>query len=487
MKKKILSLLLIAAISASFLSACGNSGGNDTSGQTQTTEQSGSGNVVQDEVEDIVSQSAYSTQKENVFEINGQKYYNSGAAVYKIIDDFTFEFAELKKDETESYVKGHEYLPNNFDFSSSSSVIDNNMIYYYSEKSGAICRLDMSKEENTTEEILFDAEKVKPMIENKLSIYGNYTDDQCNKFSDVLLHESYNYVDGNDGFIYFVFIADNSLYNEAGPINYRVGRFAKNGSKIEFFEDVHAKSIAVKDDYIYCYDDGFEYLGEDNIYTNQEKCGIYKYLINANGSECEKLTDGFVPQAEQLEIFNGALFYIDVSEEGGGNLYSIDLNGGEPEKISEKKCIVYYIDVPTNILYYFSGDKYPDSESGYTLYCHQLEENGDDQEKKLYQKKQIIDGYGTMAVEGDYLYFNSIYYVPYQLVDKAGSNQEQTKLCGERLNLKTNEMEVLFCTSKAEFETDEIFHAQTLISVEEMKIEWKKQDVEASEDGLKEY
>ena len=448
--KKLLSAVLAACLTFS-LAACGANKEDDTSSERGNNQgQVDSATLFND---------IYDTQQKAIFEMDGQKYY-VGGAVFKMVDDDKMELVELgnsanKSEDSESSKAKSKPTPMCLDLGWR-NVISGNAAYGPYQDMSEIFRWDLSDMSNVKREVLYDT-KMDQMIKKE---YENnaiqYSDEDEYTLSRLLC----NLKDSSDGYVYFMCIPDTvkNLSSYDSLFSYRLGRFAKDGSNIELIEDIHTCAYSLKDDYIYYYENGFN---KDDPEKPLDDTGIY--MVKTDGSGRKKLCDIKIPSEDlryetisTMNIIGNDLYFIYKTSEDSSPLYKLPLGGGTPEKVTEKSCSFYYIDMPSSVLYYEEGVLGQSTPGGVTVYSQSLQ--GGDETKLI---SNVIGRSGdvrydyTFCVDGDYLYFgndNASY--GYQYVEgKIDESEALHQPIGARYNLKTGKVYNLYAGIEVTYDT----------------------------------
>ncbi len=483
MKKRLLAVLCASAIILSLSAAgCANNEKKDSSEGTKTSTSSQTGKSDESSAasgEKEVTDAA-STQKTIIFNAGGQKIYNSGAALYAIKDNNTFEFVETAVEEESG--KTYEGMLPSYVFASPQQVITGTDAYFFDKDSGTFAHLDLSDTKNAKKETVYTAEKALPVIKAAIQKNTELDDEQIQNVAYCLFSTvSSPIVDGGDGFVYGTFTPGPEYYEISKPIAYQIYRIAKDGSKFEFIEDdsYSASSIAIKDGYIYYYDGGFAYDKEKHdATTDMSRVGIFK--MKTDGSEKKELvktaltseSDGNPVEAMKcsgrLDIVGDELYYI-LSQ---GQLYKVGLEGGNSTQVTKKDCNNYYIDAASGMLYYSQGKLQKNEPNGYPVVAAPLA-GGD--EKALFITTNTSSVPGMWTVDGDYLYLSNIDgYSALLLKDKNHESEFSPSACGRRWNLKEGYMEILYAQVEVEYE-EGAFGVKSVKRVGAPTIKWEKE------------
>ena len=497
MNKKLISVLCASALLLSSI-ACGCSSNDSASGGDNT--QNGSGTAASsdntgsaDGADQAVSDSI-NTQKTCVFTVNGQKVYNSGAALYIIKDDDTFECAEMYKEEqtseesdtNNSIVIGDAYIPAN-------GVVIGNDAYGFVLSTAAFHHWNMDDLNGVRKTTVYERDNALSVVEAALKKAAPKFDGDVSELSESLAEDLFDsnekLVDGGDGYIYGIYKPSWNLYSSAQPMACYVYRIAEDGSKFEFLDDIRAADFIIKDDYIYYYNCGHSYnIDKQESYIDENSVGIYKMKLD--GSDKQQIVNMTLSDeqkenlynsmftAGRIDIINNELYYIGTDS----YLYKMALGGCEPEKVIQKECNNYYIDTSSGMLYYVNGKYHVASSEGYPLISVPL--SGGDEKEIWKNYTNTSSSEGAMTVDGKYLYFlNSDKYQAYipNYINADGEKVEESGnqpiiICGKRLNLETGEAETLNRFIDITVEKEEVFGTSNVKSVGDSTIEWTADD-----------
>lgn len=331
-------------------------------------------------------------------------------------------------------------------------------------------------------------------------VYKTESDSYYENAENLLIASLYNPIDGEDGYIYSALRGFKDTIEEYYPLDSKLVRFAKDGSKYEVIDGVSASAMTMYNGYIYYYNSG-AHEDDDSSTSDANVRGIYK--MKPDGSENKKIADinleydtnQYTKVIYNMTIYNGNIYFIKYDD--SFDLYRVSTNGGTPEKYSEMHCCNYTIDQSSNTLYYVGVEKSTVESTREVI----IKDLSDGSEKKIEytdsSTKGVIcrDYQDSIQINGDYLYINSgEFYHGFGLVDlngrtisiNDGSDKEITitepeyqmyrNIIGERLNIKTGKLEYFFCYKKVRIE-DDIYRGE-YIAYEEpsFNTEWKSSE-----------
>lgn len=245
-------------------------------------------------------------------------------------------------------------------------------------------------------------------------------------------------------YIYFVYIPAVEYFPEEQDIAYRLGRMAKDGSSIEFIGNEIASTYAVKDGWIYYYDNGYTY-NEDSLRYSMDfdRAGIYK--MKCDGSQKQLLLNNFetaendtrssrdLAYCNKMNIVGDYIYFIDCSKNGNCRVSRMKTDGSGLEYVSEKGAYSYTVDLENNKLYYSTGQFGYLQLEARTIYEVSMAEKT---EVELFKCGSI--GRPEFVYYDEYLYFtNNSYFRGLGSKDKPG-------VCGMRYALNSNTMETLY-------------------------------------------
>ena len=392
-KNRLLSFSLACIIASLAMSGCGgNSESSAVKSYTSAPAVSSDSRAVR----------AYSSV---VSSVGGSPVYFSGTRLFVIKDDDSVEMVQVGNGvQYKEKAAGREAL-NEFVFSIGNSVAADTDAYgTYLDNSMDIYHWNLTDLKAVSEEVLVPAATVKEFIAKRAM--DNGLDEKSakemaeDKGTDLLLGSGF--INGGDGYLYKSL---NAFVEDQGTVD--------------------AVAFGVMND--------------------SSKAGLYRAL--ADGSKKTALISGIQATSstdlwsdkmkntlKNLRLINTELFYIDNSENGDNCLYKLSTDGGTPEKVSENKCDNYYYDREGHTLYYFGED---------ALWSRNMD-TGEETELLKRFSESVYTGGEVMAVYGGYLYFADADRYSGVSYLKEGEPYYYAHICGERFNLKTEELEDLY-------------------------------------------
>ncbi len=485
--KKLLSAVLAACLTFS-LAACGANKEDDTSNNQGQVDFAGLFNDI------------YDTQQKAIFEMDGQKYY-FGGAVFKMVDDDKMEPANLARESensesskaSESSKTDEKKTPNPVCLDLGwRNVISGNAAYGAYKNKFEIFRWDLSDMSNVKREVLYDDSKLEQMIKKECEnndipssndIFESNEQELDSELKSELSSFYCNFKDSSDGYIYFMYIPEvlENLSDSFYLFSYRLGRFAKDGSNIELIEDIHTCAYSLKDDYIYYYENGFN---KDDPEKPLDDTGIY--MVKTDGSGRKKLCDIKISSEDlryetisSMNIIGNDLYFIYQTSEDSSPLYKLPLDGGTPEKVTERSCSFYYIDTPSSVLYYGDGVSWQNTSDGVTVYSQSLQGGNETKLISHVMNRPCDVQYNyTFCVDGDYLYFGSDGCGVYDYLHVGGKIDESKALyrpVGARYNLKTGKAYHLYAGTEMIYDKD-FLGIETFKSYGDSYVYWLEDD-----------
>ncbi len=436
-KNRLLSFSLACIIASLAMSGCGgNSESSAVKSYTSAPAVSSDSRAVR----------AYSSV---VSSVGGSPVYFSGTRLFVIKDDDSVEMVQVGNGvQYKEKAAGSEAL-NEFVFSIGNSVAADTDAYgTYLDNSMDIYHWNLTDLKAVSEEVLVPAATVKEFIAKRAM--DNGLDEKSakemaeDKGTDLLLGSGF--INGGDGYLYKSL---NAFVEDQGTVDavaFGVMKISLDGKEMSFIDDLRAGSLAVGNGFIYYYDPGYTYDPKSGSVTfDSSKAGLYRAL--ADGSKKTALISGIQATSstdlwsdkmkntlKNLRLINTELFYIDNSENGDNCLYKLSTDGGTPEKVSENKCDNYYYDREGHTLYYFGED---------ALWSRNMD-TGEETELLKRFSESVYTGGEVMAVYGGYLYFADADRYSGVSYLKEGEPYYYAHICGERFNLKTEELEDLY-------------------------------------------
>lgn len=277
-----------------------------------------------------------------------------------------------------------------------------------------------------------------------------------------------------DGYIYASrhsayesdFGADHIL-TQGKELPYLLIKISTDGNTVKTYKQV-AYDFAIKDDWIYLYDNGIDYI-EKNIndpyqeykteqFYDAKRCGIYKMKTDGSGlellkvgyySDKEELDNNIVDNYSDFTIIGDYLYCIDSSPEAKGNVCRMNLDGSNFEYITEENVFSFTVDPDNQILYYSLNLSY--ENVGETQPIKQISLS--DKTVKDVVAVDVIDN-STMK-----FYNNSIYFCNSYIFS---NTSKDLATCGARYNLSTGKIEYLQRYYEIEEIPDDIFSKQII-------------------------
>lgn len=480
MKRKIFALVLACALASSAMAGCG---GNDKTNSSVPAADSGA-----------VTESRIGSYSKVVQYVGSKPVYCAGSRVFIINDDDTCTITQVGNGVQYDAQKASDKAPNDFGFSvASNSLTDTDAYGTYFDNSGNIYHWDLTDPEAIKENVLYSQDKVIESISQKAAGLGLDAASAEKMVSDNItdMLSGSSFLDGGDGFLYKTVNAfvENQ---DAAPVAFCVMSISRNGDSIDFVGDIRAGSLAVGNGFMYYYDGGYTYdktTGEVSL--DSSKAGLYRSLTDGSGKTAlisgMQATTSYGNWADKMKytlinmrVINTEVFYIDNSENGDHCLYKISTDGGTPEKVSEHKCADYYYNRAAMKLYYFDAEEHGRS----VVYEKDMNSGA---ERALFIKRDAYTSGETMGVCGDNLYIAdaSRFGAPDITADTVDSKPRRT-VSGQRYNLKTGELENLYCTvsyADLKLEGDSYVYKGPAYNY----IFWEKQEPESTADGTAVY
>lgn len=386
--------------------------------------------------------------------MDGKKYYNSGGTLFAIEKENDIEYVFYSDS---AYNKsGSANLPESFGSGSNLLSFSNTVMiddtYYYCDTHNkcSVCSINVHESSFSNAKVLYDKQSFVQLMKDE-PYMSEYTDEQIDKLAIDFTKNMGNCVYGGDGFIYFIY-KDFTMSKESDPINFRVGCFAVDGSKIEMLSTICASDIAVKEGHVYYYTD----------------------------FDSHKLTK----LCNHMTIISDYLFYVDDSKNGKSRLYRVKLDGTDAELVTDNECCDYYIDVKSDSVYYWNKvDK-----GRYTFYKQSLSEKGESILFSLVYEDDNFDFAYKLFADGKYLYLaESDRFHSYYVMDKNTSEKGTYKVAGQRFDFNGKYLENLDCCAKAIIERDEVFNSESLVSIEKIEPKWIKANGKTDDKGIISY
>ena len=481
--KKFFPVIFLSAML--LLSACSGQKTNETTLLSQGSDES----EMSDTSQTISPTNTLSLKNNNsvVVETNGQKYYRYNGLIYHLIDDKNVELLSYK---TEKNKLNSDYSDPVFkkyfgELYDQLYVGDNCLFGVDSEKENINC---YTLDNNTI---------VKSSV--------LYTKDQFNEFiSKESKNTEHPYSplecmfevrSSDDGYVYFV---NKGISPRIGAIQkdnalYRICRLAIDGSGLEFIGTDTARSIDVKDNYLYYINTGFHYTGGAISYEYEsEKSGIYR--IRTDGTDKKLLcklnpveSPNILLQPRNLRVVGDYLYFLD----SDNNIKRVSIEGGEIESVTafngSHSLQSYCIDPEKSVVYCKETNNEHISK---TSFGSQKSEYIFNSNYQYWSTRSLNTGFAD--IDGNYLYICSDYLSSSYLMSIMKTlkkdafiddSENENCLCREmpsfRCNLTDNSFEKVFeiiqFTSKADLE--KFKETKNYDLIESTRFEWRKIDI----------
>lgn len=422
--KTVLCTMLTVTLSIGLLTGCSGNPSINTNGTTQSQS---NGTDIQNQTNNILNGSENTSQKSCIYTNNGKVYYFP-KNTFLLNDDNTVSiptvnFISDKKSGTDS--KNREFYIGNPD----KCAIDGNKIYNQYKDDGTHIYVYSINGDNITEKVLMDSD----ILENCL---GEYYYLIVQRMTDLYADSDY---------VYFKYDPERETFYETQKENYRLGRFKKDGSSIEILDEI-ASDIAIKDGWIYYYDNGYTY--NEKATTNKKysfdlsRAGIYK--MKTDGSEKQLLLGNFKNYDEEknskyylcdgITIYNNYIYFQNFTDEGESKVYRMNLDGSDLKAITKEGSYNYTVSGDT--LYYSTGKRGENQTDPRSFIKVSL---NDGNEEKLFN---VFSSYLIFTVYDGYIYFNNVYDYYHSDIEQ-GSNTKP-HCSGQRYNIIENKIENLY-------------------------------------------
>lgn len=362
---------------------------------------------------DISSINIGSTQKSAIIYNKGNSYYINGSGNLFLLDGENVTSVKEYKDDSEC--KRVNWL------SADNSAYDGKTIYAQcGDESENLYKYTFDEEGIIKESVWVSGEVLKnSVVTNDIGYYTR--------------NMHYWNIDGD--YVYFICTPSLEYLQSQKDIAYQLGRISIDGSNIEFIGET-ASAYAIKDGWIYFYDNGYVYDEgkSDKYYIDYDRVGLYK--MKTDGSKKELLLNGFEQDVEDTGLYNQLcdkisiiddyIYFIDYSENGKSRVCRIRTDGTGLEFVTENGAYSYTVDTKNNNLYYVSGRFGWSSASSRDMYKVYLE-TGSEQNIGEYKGS----GNPEFSYADNYIYMQSYNY------------SVGTKVCGVRYNISSGVVENL--------------------------------------------
>lgn len=355
-----------------------------------------------------------STEKSIIVNINSIDYYFSGLTVPLILNaDNTIERPTIIDDSDESGDYRISRYNSVFDGNSFFAGLEDNRegLYKFTfQEDGSIKKsVWINKSSLKNSDIFKEKEDCYPQIMTNWQLDGEY--------------------------IYFSYIPGADYFNIEKNDAYRLGKIKKDGSNIEFIGNTVASDYAVKDGWIYFYDNGFTCEGSDDCSYDNNREGLYKMRVDGTDrhliyGELERASDYNRKGAiliSDIKIYGEYLYFIDHSADGESRICRMNKEGKDKEYVTDDGAFSYTIDDKMEYVYYSTGKYGYSTTEPRTISVSSL--NGD-KKAELFEYRGPGNPYFTYYK--NYLYFDnpSLYII--------GTNYAD--LCGMRYDLNEKKL-----------------------------------------------
>lgn len=401
----------------------------------------------------------FTTQDTLLFEHNGQLLYNTGSTgILNISGEIPETIKTTYENPMEDFV---------MELASYHTFFLGDEIYIIkSTPFDRVFQIDMSDLNNVTTKIMFGL--------NGYKINENFAFFRCLiKPSKVQAEGDYFYFyaepDDFSRSMYTKFKDDSDEAEQKREKSYfRLAKVKKDGTESEVLDNIITDGFAIKDGYIYYYDNGY-YSDKikDNIVLAKpiydlSRAGIYKIKADGSGEKTllhalpDKAMDGSNRAVYNLAIYDDYIYYIDISESGKGMIYRIKTDGSGYQAVSSS-CGYNYT-VNGNTLYYTDAERYTEpTEAAYHFIQADLS-SGKEQTLFSFNKKAVDLKFQRYQ---DYIYFcdNDAKYASYSEgyidITEMGTvdfnaSYDGIGTCGNRYDLKDKTMERIAAYSVGE-------------------------------------
>ena len=468
MRIKRLAVLLACVLVSSFMAGCG---GAEVDTVSERSEETSAGASKQDTSTLEVSWTEDSTPKvvktgsDVIKDVGGTAVYSTGSRLL-FFEGNNLSFAEVVDGVQRQEKPAEDKSPQEFVFRMKNNVLSGTDAYgTYTDHGAAFYHWDLNDLEVIQEQELYSAETVTEALKEqaeKNGLYAFLSQEWAEKYAAEII-SSGDLIDGGDGCCYKIVHTESDTISKVVPLLFSIMRIAKDGSGIGFVDNIHAGTMTIHDGYIYYYDPGYRYDPMTNEY------GVGRVMQKGNlcraamdGSDVQVLLKDLSPAYQssgfaaadatvsRLKVINNELYYIDNSRQGDSHLYKMALEGGSAVQVTEDQCANYYYDTEEDMLYYFTGDNLTSWASRYLI----RKDMRSGKETALFASTDPWLEDDCMTVYGSYLYFaDGNRYTGVQRLQDV--DEQPAAYSGQRWNLRTGEMERLYCTVAAEDDTAE--------------------------------
>lgn len=491
MIKKLKPIFLSVALLLTALSGC--SGGNKSNISDGGTHSDNS-LVNAPEQNKVQSAAIMNTQQPVLAEINGNLYYTPHH--FYRIDGLDCKMVSLSDEEQKARSQdnnrsGTQKIINtvydlDVTFDRNTILCGNEYYGKYNDFAGVgILKVVMQGEKELEESTLYSPEMLADSLGSELMKDMGSGDDIKEEAGLYIWHNIHLLQEGDDEYIYFLsYNYDSSYFSETIAINFCLGRFAKDGTKIEYIKNIRAADYVIAGDRLFYYDNGYTYTGNNTYTVQAERAGLYS--ADKNGSNAKKLLSVSITDKDNIEsdkvlinnmsVVGNYLYYCDNTESGQGYLYRMPLDGGKAEKVTANPCINYYVDPETSQIVYVQPIMSDSDKSRVTSGVFFLKKSDSEDETKLFSYPHGVSlNKMVFALYGNDLYFSTYFYNT-SFVEVAMNGNEYDKqsyddCCGQRYHLSTKTMEYLYVYREL-YKKRDVF-GSSIEKASDWIVEWK--------------
>lgn len=376
-------------------------------------------------------------EKSSILYNGSDEYYLSGYGAFLLGDDGSVSQVKSNYDSSDE--------DSNLSVDINKSVFDGKILF--AQENGTTTELYKFKVDGN------DTVKKEVWVDENTLINSVVVTEKNNSISQKRYTGNMQYwqLDGN--YIYFIYLPGIEYINNEQNIAYHLGRINIDGTNIEFVNNEIASTYAIKDGWIYYYDNGYTYdeSTSDGYYYDYDRAGIYR--MKTDGSQKELLYDDFetdendtrtkITYCDRMNVYGDYIYFIDYSKNGKSRVCRMKIDGSGLECVSQNGAYSYTVDTENNKLYYSSGIFGLTQIEPKTIYEVDIS-NKIESELFKYGRFNQPEFY----VYNDYLYFTSSQFLP-------GNSAESPGVCGMRYNLNNKTMQSLYGYTESNFEFNE--------------------------------
>lgn len=376
-----------------------------------------------------------SSRSSSVIKNDFGTYYLSKCGLVKLNEDESVDLVEYTYEKQIDSKDQDSTLFNNIALSLNKNIAVGNNIYFQDENdNNKLYKCTFEKKNEVIKENWIDINTLKNSCVSVLNTDSGYTGNMDN-------WQFYG------DYVYFNYIPTQDYLSVEKEISYRLGRISLDGTSIEFINDTIASTYAIKDGWIYFYDNGYTY--DDSIsygYSiDYNRAGIYK--MKCDGTEKQLLIEDFKQVADDAENYNikkynivcddfsirdKFIYFLDYSDRGKSRVCRLNIEDNNIDYVSDISAYNYTVDEENHTLYYSSGQYNESQTDPRTIYKLDLN-NSEEQELFKYGR------YGNPELN---IYDDSLYIYSHSF--RVGDSKEKADVCGMRYNISTSKMDALY-------------------------------------------